>query len=474
MLRARLFTTTLTLMSLCGVARAEPTAPTVLCKAHPDLPACTGRVPACALCHDSTDPASWNSFGAQLKAQLTRGQAFDVALPAALSSVADDDADGDGLSNLEELQQGRSPSAPDGASDAPQGTIPNPGYRIGAWDGKFTFRRLAALYCGKSPSYEEFGAFSAGAPDEAEQRRRIHAKLNVCLRSAYWRDEGLARLGDKRIKPVSAFGVGTDIIISGVRVVLGDFEYDYNLWRYALTDDHDMREMLTAQYHVKRAVDGTLSKVTGVIEKPDPQWVAGGQPVPPQNRAGLLTTQWFLAYSTMFSAVPRVTAAQAYRAYLGADIANLEGLRPVEGEPLDIDNKAVAAERCAQCHSTLDPLSYPFAEYEGVQVSAFVTFGSYDPGRPRRMIPAWNPARQKAVLLGKPVKNLVEWAAVAVASDEFKRNIADMFFQHALHRAPLPSEAAEFNTLWQSAEADGHSAERMLHRLVDTLAFGSP
>lgn len=90
------------------------------------------------------------------------------------------------------------------------------------------------------------------------------------------------------------------------------------------------------------------------------------------------------------------------------------------------------------------------------------------------MIPAWNPARQKSVLLGKPVKNLVEWAAVAVGSDEFKRNIADMFFQHALHRAPLPSEVSEFNALWQSAEADGYSAERMVHRLVDTLAFGSP
>ena len=53
-------------------------------------------------------------------------------------------------------------------------------------------------------------------------------------------DREITELADKRIKPVAAFGVGTDIVISGVRVVLGDFEYDYNLWRYALTDDHDI------------------------------------------------------------------------------------------------------------------------------------------------------------------------------------------------------------------------------------------
>lgn len=413
-------------------------------------------------------------FGTDLKGEFSSGPSFDDALVGALSAVADGDADGDGVSNLQELRLGRSPSKPDLTSGAPQGELPNPGYRIGAWDPKFAFRRLSALYCGRSPSFEKTHAFSAGNPSDQTLKQRVHEALAACLRSDYWRAEALARLADKRIKPVTAFGVGTDIVIGGFRVVLGDFEYDYNLWRYALTDDHDMREMLTAQYHVKRSADGRLTKVTGVLDKPDLFWVGGGQPVQPEHRAGLLTTQWFLAYSTMFSAVPRVTAAQAYRAYLGADIASQEGLRPVEGEPLDIDNKSVAAPRCAQCHSTLDPMSYAFVEYEGVALNIFATFGSYDPGRPARMIPAWNPGRQKSVLLGKPVKNLVEWAAVAVNSDEFKRTMADMFFKHALQRAPLPTEIAEFNSLWQSAEADGYSAERLVHRLVDTLAFGSP
>jgi hypothetical protein len=462
-----------TLLVEAPYARAEPTAPSIVCKTYPTLPACSGRVPACALCHDSTDPPSWNLYGGELKAQLSAGQPFDAALPGALAAVADDDADGDGTSNLEELQQGRSPSVQDAVMVGTQGTVPNPGYRIDEWDAKFAYRRLSALYCGRSPSYDEMNDLAEESSAEG-LKQLVHAKLDQCLRSPYWRQEGLARLADKRIRPVVAFGTETKIVIGNRSVVLGDFEYDYNLWRYALTDGHDMREMLTAQFHVRATEDGKLQKVEGVIEKPNPNWVSGGQPVEPQNRAGLLTTQWFITYMTMFSAVPRVTAAQAYRAYLGADIANLEGLRPVEGEPLDIDNKAVAAPRCAQCHSTLDPLSYPFAEYEGVVLSPFVTFGGYDPGRPRRMIPAWDPARQKSVLLGKPVKNLLEWAQVAVASDEFKRNLADMFFQHALHRTPSASELSDFNALWQSAEDDGFSAERMIHRVVDTHAFGSP
>jgi len=75
----------------------------------------------------------------------------------------------------------------------------------------------------------------------------------------------------------------------------------------------------------------------------------------------MLTTRWFLAKNTMLTPVPRTTAAQAYRAYLGYDIAKLEGLQPVAGEPVDYDRKRVTAEQCAVCHSTLDPLSYPFS-----------------------------------------------------------------------------------------------------------------
>ncbi|HEX6243154.1 MAG TPA: hypothetical protein VFZ61_19710, partial [Polyangiales bacterium] len=382
---------------LAPVALAKPTAPATLCASYPTLPDCTGRVPACALCHESTDPASWNGFGTQLKGQLTAGQPFEQALVAALAAVADDDADRDGVANLAELMRGSSPSVADTPQSMPVGSLPNPRYRVGKYDPAFAFRRVSTLYCGRSASYDEMAPFVVTAPDDAALKQRIHDKLSSCLDSDYWRTQGLMRLADKRIRPVHAFGKETRIMIGSVRVVIGDYEYDYNLWRYALTDDHDMREMLTAQYHlVPGANGGPPEKRTDIIEKPDPNAIAGGQPVPVEKRAGLLTTQWFLAYNTMFSSLPRVTGAQAYRAYLGADIASNEGLRPVASEPVDIDDKGVDDPRCANCHSTLDPLSYPFAEYEGVVLSITVPFGSFDVARPKRLIPAWDPARQKS------------------------------------------------------------------------------
>ena len=46
----------------------------------------------------------------------------------------------------------------------------------------------------------------------------------------------------------------------------------------------------------------------------------------PSKRAGMLTTRWNLVFNTMFTAMPRTTAAQIYRSYLGLDIAKSEGL----------------------------------------------------------------------------------------------------------------------------------------------------
>lgn len=40
------------------------------------------------------------------------------------------------------------------------------------------------------------------------------------------------------------------------------------------------------------------------------------------------TTQWLLVMNTMYSFLPRSTAAQAYRAYLGLDISERESELP--------------------------------------------------------------------------------------------------------------------------------------------------
>jgi hypothetical protein len=146
----------------------------------------------------------------------------------------------------------------------------------------------------------------------------------------------------------------------------------------------------------------------------------------------------------------------------------------VAGEPTDVDEKGVKAERCANCHSTLDPLAYAFAKYEGIQLSGELKFGYYRPERPTQMMPNWVEAEEQSVIFGEPVPDLVTWARVASESDEFKRNMADMFFRHALNRAPGPRDLGEFVPLFMSLPEDGYSANKLIHRLVDTNSFGSP
>ena len=106
------------------------------------------------------------------------------------------------------------------------------------------------------------------------------------------------------------------------------------------------------------------SLVTVPLEKNLLEGVMGVTDV--TRRAGNLTTSWALSYFTMFTALPRNAASAAYRSYLGLDIAKQEGLYPVANEPRDYDQKGVTNAACAQCHATLDPLSYPFRNYNGL------------------------------------------------------------------------------------------------------------
>jgi hypothetical protein len=134
----------------------------------------------------------------------------------------------------------------------------------------------------------------------------------------------------------------------------------------------------------------------------------------------------------------------------------------------------VSQPRCANCHSTLDPLAYAFAKYEGIQMSRDLKFGHYRPERPTQMIPGWDDQKQISVILGQQVPDLVTWGRVAANSDEFKRNLADLFFRHALGRPASPDEQREFIALWQALSQDGYSANRLIHRLVDSDNFGRP
>jgi len=455
-------------------AHARPTAPKLVCETYPTLPDCLGKLVSCTHCHDATDPPTWNAYGASLQAGRVAGATFEEWLPEALAAVEKADADGDGIANQRELEDGTFPG------DASSGLSPsngkptgdNPRYDVGKYDVRFAYRRVTTLYCGRSPTYDELSELREA--DEESARERLHTQLSQCLQSDYWRKQQLPRLADKRIRPMSAVGADTKVMFGPLRLVVGDYFFDYRLWRYILTDDRDMRDLLLAQYHVNETADGKLERVEGVLQKPDRGAIAGGQPLVPERRAGMITTQWFLVINTMFSALPRTTAAHAYRSYLGADISRSEGLMPVAGEPTDIDKKGVDKPRCASCHSTLDPLSYAFANYEGIMFAASLGFGAYTPTRAATRIPGFTEDAQQPVLFGEKVESLTEWAKLASESDQFKRNMAEMFFLHALGRKPGPHDHDEFVALWQALPEDDYSANKLIHRLVDTTSFGAP
>jgi hypothetical protein len=435
---------------LSTTAFAKPVGPGMFCDVYPDAPACSGQVTSCSMCH--TAPPGWNSYGIAVLGALTG--TFETTLPEALAAIETEDSDGDGVTNLVEIMLGTYPGNADDSYTIPLAPTgdENPSYAVGTYDDAFAYKRMKASFCGRSPTFEEMEAFTAAADKAAF----IDDALDVCLQTTHWKNETLHRLADAKVRPLEAVGTGPAAVIP-----LADYEWDYRLFSYVLTDDRDARELLTADYHV----DEGGNVVTGPIIDGD-----FGQPLLPQYRAGMITTQWFLMIHTMFSDIPRTTAAQAYRAYLGQDIARSEGILPVAGEPLDVDGKGVAQTVCAYCHSTLDPLAYAFAYYEGIEGG---DTGTFNAGRPN-----FAPTDVSASLLGQPLTDIdqhgvVEWGALASESDLFQRSITEMFMVHALG-AVTPYEEPFVRELYETMPVDNYSANKLIHRLVDSDAFGVP
>ncbi len=459
-------------VAFAPAAWARPTGPRAFCETYADAPECMGRSITCNKCHLSTQPVAWNSYGAALIGALD-GAAYDDNIAAALVSIEDEDSDKDGLKNREEIALGTDPGDPLSQwmpRPTPEGAD-NPSYAIGEYDPGYAYKRVAVLFCGASPSYEESKAFAA--LDGEAQLAAVHDTLADCLGSDFWIDEALAALAHPKIRPVKAYGPDTEVEIGGYRITLADYNWDYRLWQYVLSGDRDARELLTAQYHIGLDASGAWKRLEGAIQNP-PMKFGGGQPLPPEHRAGMLTTQWNLFLNIMFAAIPRVVAGHAYREYLGLDLSLSEGIRPVEGEPLDLDAKGVDAPACAQCHSTLDPLSYAFSYYEGIDLKNIDRTGKYRPERPAERIPGWDEAQPEFVVLDQKVDSLVDLAREMSESREFQRNLAQMFFVYAVGHRPLPDELDEFDAVWTAMPTDGYSANRLLHRIVDTDAFGIP
>jgi hypothetical protein len=196
------------------------------------------------------------------------------------------------------------------------------------------------------------------------------------------------------------------------------------------------------------------------------------------HRAGNMTTQWSLVYFVMFTALPRNAAAQMYRAYLGLDIARQEGLFSVPGEPRDYDAKGVQATACAACHATLDPLSYPFRNYNGLTGPANQQ-SRYVPGRLETFFsgqaPNLNQTPERGAIFGQPVDSLRQWARVAADSDAFAVATVTDYWKLLMGHPPRPEENAEFTAAWRALEGQhAYRVKPLLHDLIRTEAYGAP
>lgn len=479
-------------------AGAEPIGPNRFCEAYPTAPACAAGPVPCEMCHISTDAESpsWNDYGLAVEDELG-GADFDQWIEDALMAVNDLDSDGDGFTNGEEILAGSLPgdadslpvqiTCPDDVSELP--------YSLCVYDPAFAYKRVSLDFCGQSPTYEDMVAFRDLGYDE--QLATIDASLDTCLLSEFWRAEQgvLWQLSYPKVRPVRALKAGKNPSeIPGLRI--SDYNIDISLYVWSQIDGNDARSVLTADFFVLQ--DGLEFEVVpdisgssggtcidddecapneycteGVCECPG----ACGQPMVTDRRNGLLTTSWNLLYNTMFTAIPRSTAAQAYRAFLGLDISKQQGLFPVANEPVDYDEKGVLAPACAVCHTTLDPLTYPFTRYNG-----------FGPNRARyvadRMMvppivgqaPNMADTPEAGVILGVEVANLGEWADVAANSPQFAQNAVNDYWKRLIGRPPSnDDEAAEFTVLWNDLmTTHNYSIEAMLRDLVRTEAYGAP
>jgi hypothetical protein len=421
-------------------------------------------------------------------------------LPDALRAAESLDADGDGASNLEEFEAGtlhvdatRLPSRTLGCDSEQRALASAQPWNTCAYDPAYALTRIGLDFCGRSPTRSELEAVRG----ESDWQMLLEQKLNSCLDSDFWQGEDgvLWNLANSKVLPESSLKSGD----GAADITLADYEDDYNLFVYINTDDRDVRDLLTAKYYAIRQPDGALVRVDRTPvedilarETEDNEDVA--QLIPQDRRAGMLTTRWFLAKNTMFTPVPRTTAAQAYRAYLGYDIAKLEGLQPVTGEPVDYDLKGVGAEQCAVCHSTLDPLSYPFSRYDGIgggdedfldsdefnaDGTVNGTFANYASGRLERFVREAGPqivdTPEAGLLFGQPVADLMEWAEVAANSEPFARKVVLDYWRLLVGEDPRPGDEAEFEALAQRLSSEHeYRVERMLVDLVATEAYGAP
>jgi hypothetical protein len=305
-------------------------------------------------------------------------------------------------------------------------------------------------------------AFAGLSP--AAQMDALDETLDACLQTDFWRGKNgvLWRLAHPKVRPVGSIKSGED----PGSVPLIDYYPDYHLFVWTQIDNHDARDLLLGDYYVERS--GADPTVYTRVQDLD------GQNAQIDRRAGMVTTAWFLDFTgIMFTALPRTGAALAFRAYLGLDMARLEGLDPVENEPVDYDATGVQEPGCAVCHSTLDPLAYPFSTYKGIDMLQG-PFGVYMPDRIEQNFPEIGFMPEQGVIFGQPVNDLMEWVQIAANSDDFAKKSVEDYWMLMVGRDPNnPVDRAEYEALWKKFKGEhAYGIERMLHDLIRTEAYG--
>ncbi|MCO4774170.1 MAG: hypothetical protein KDA24_29335, partial [Deltaproteobacteria bacterium] len=403
-----------------------------------------------------------NPYGADIREARTPGVSFEDDLPFALDAVDLLDSDGDGVDNLAEILAGSLPGFE--ASVEPecgdQTNFDNPWYRVGTYDPAFAFKRVTLDFCGRSPRYEEMQALEG----DSDPMGRLAEQLDLCLTSPYWQDV-LRELAMGVVRPV---GPATDINI------LGNWEWDVRLFIYAMSGDRDAADLMRADYLVVEEPPNSGRLVA--IDAPRTPVEEYAQPLAQEDRFGLITTRFSLAMNVMFAPMPRTLVAHVYRELLGLDLARSEGLYPVDEtggaydwpSPADVDDKGVWQEGCAGCHATLDPASYPWIRYNGIDLDGDTT-GAFLPERAEDIVPT-----TEGNLWGEPVDGPAEWVEAALSTDAFPQRMSSIVWQYIFRRPPYSCEQDEYDVLWQDFRDEGRNVEAMLHRLVVTDAYGVP
>ena len=453
----------LAVLLLPAPALARPdVGPEGFCATYPDAPTCVTGTTECSTCHATSGPPTRNDYGRDLLLELDRDAPFGPQLPAALVAIEGLDSDGDGLLNRAEIDAGTRPGFDSSLEPecAEQTAFGNPWYAVGEYDPAFAHKRVLLDFCGRSPRYDERQAFAA----HPEPIQAIQDALDLCLQSPYWR-QVQQEIGTRVVRPV---GPATDANL------LGNWAWDLRLWLWATSGDRDAGELLSADYLVVEDPPGTGRMAP--IDEPRDANEAYAQPLAAEDRFGLITTRYSLAMNVMFSAVPRTLVAHYYRQLLGLDIARSEGLFPVDeaegaydwAAPLDVDDKGVWQEGCAGCHSTLDPLSYPWARYNGIDLDGGTT-GAFLPDRATDILPTTDGA-----IFGQDISTPEEWVTAAVESDAFSRHLVSTFFEYLFRRAPYSCEVDALDELGDGFRDGGRNVEDLLRALVLTDLYGVP